>query len=139
MSEDKNLKIKKRFFYEGVELALFLAESEGLCEYGEIAEFYGEIMQNAYKWFCESKYPEIVEEYKSCDDPQKKFGRVVRYGYFMKVRLSDENEKTLTVGCEVFMKNSAGEKIVEFHDEQKWDKALMIMIRRKKRKRDKDA
>ena len=139
MSEDKNLKIKKRFFYEGVELALFFAESEGLCEYGEIAEFYGEIMQNAYKWFCESKYPEIVEEYKSCDDPQKKFGGVVKYGYFMKVRLSDENEKTLTVGCEVFMKNSAGEKIVEFHDEQKWDKALMIMIRRKKRKRDKDA
>ena len=139
MSEDKNLKIKKRFFYEGVELALFLAESEGLCEYGEIAEFYREIMQNAYKWFCETKYHEIVEEYDSCEDERKKFGRVVRYGYFMKVRLSDENEKTLTVGCEVFMKNSAGEKIFEFCDEQKWDKALMIMIRRKKRKRDKDA
>ena len=138
MSEDKNLKIKKRFFYEGVELALFLAESEGLCEYGEIAEFYGEIMQNAYKWFCESKYPEIIEEYDSCEDERKKFGGVVKYTYFMRVFVSGECEKDIAVSCEVCMKKGKEEKIFEFCDTQTWDNELGIMVR-EKRNRKKDA
>ena len=139
MSEQKEIKIKNRFFYEGVELALFLGESEGICRYGEIAEFYGELMQNAYKWFCERKYPEIVEEYKSCDDPQKKFGRAVRYGYIMKVFVSEENEKSVTVTCEVCLKNAKDEKISEFCDTQTWDKELSIMVKKKKEKKKKGA
>ena len=137
MSEDKNLKIKKRFFYEGAQLAVFLGESEGLCRYGEIAEFYGEIMQNAYKWFCESRYPEIVEEYKLCEDERKKFGGVVKYGYFIKVFVNEENGKNLTVSCEACLKNGRGEKIFEFLDIETWDKELQIMAKKRKRRKEK--
>ena len=139
MSEQKEIKIKKRFFYEGVELAVFLGESEGLCRYGEIAEFYGKLIENAFFWFESKKYPEIVEEYRSCDDFHKKYGGVVKYGYFMRAFVSGESENEVAVSCEVCMKNSRGEKLFEFCDEQTWDKGLCIMVRKKKEKKKKGA
>ena len=96
-------------------------------------------MQNAYKWFCESKYPEIIEEYDSCEDERKKFGGVVKYTYFMRVVVSGESEKDIAVSCEVCMKKGKEEKIFEFCDTQTWDKELGIMVREKKLKRKKDA
>ena len=135
MSEDKNLKIKKRFFYEGAQLALFLAESNGLGEYGEIADFYGTLIKNAFEWFESKKYPEIVEEYRSCDDSHKKYGGVVKYGYFIKVFVNEENGKNLTVSCEVCLKNGRGEKIFEFLDIETWDKELQIMAKKRKRRK----
>ena len=135
MSEDKNLKIKKRFFYEGAQLALFLAESNGLGEYGEIADFYGTLINNAFEWFESKKYPEIVEEYRLCDDPRKKYGGAVRYGYFMRAFVSGESENEVAVSCEVCMKNGRGEKIFEFLDRQTWDKVLCIMVKKRKRRK----
>ena len=137
MSEQKEIKIKKRFFYEGAQLALFLAECNGLGEYGEIAEFYGELMENAFSWFESKKYPEIVEEYRLCDDPRKKYGGAVRYDYFMRAFVSGERENEVAVSCEVCMKNGRGEKIFEFLDIETWDKELQIMAKKKKEKKKK--
>ena len=137
MSEQKEIKIKKRFFYEGAQLASFLGESEGLCRYGGIAGFYGELMENAFLWFESKKYPEIVEEYRSCDDPRKKYGGAVRYGYFMRAFVSGESENEVAVSCEVCMKNGRGEKTFEFFDEATWDKELCIMVKKKKGKKKK--
>ena len=139
MSEQKEIKIKKRFFYEGAQLALFLAESEGLGEYVEVAGFYGTLIKNAFEWFENVKYPEIIEEYISCSDERKRFGGAVKYGYFMKVVASRESEKKISISCEVCMKNVRGEKIFEFLDEQTWDKELLIMVKKKKEKKKKGA
>ena len=135
MSEQKYMKIKKRFFYEGAQLALFLAESEGLGEYVEIAEFYGTLTNNAFEWFKNVKYPEIIEEYISCSDERKRFGGAVKYGYFMKVVASRESEKEISISCEVCMKNVRGEILIDFLDEETWDKELCIMVKKKKEKK----
>ena len=139
MSEQKEIKIKKRFFYEGAQLASFLGESEGLGEYVEIAEFYGTLIKNAFEWFENVKYPEIIEEYISCSDELKRFGGAVKYGYFMKVVASIEREKEINVSCKVCMKNVRGEILIDFLDEQTWDKELLIMVKKKKKKKKKGA
>lgn len=139
MSEQKEIKIKKRFFYEGVELAVFLGESEGLCRYGEIAEFYGTLINNAFEWFENVKYPEIIEEYSFCGDERKRFGTVVKYAYFMRVFISEERDKEINVSCEVCMKNVRGEALLDFLDQQTWDKELCIMVKKKKEKKKKGA
>ena len=96
-------------------------------------------MKNAYAWFCEIKYPEITREYISCDDERKRFGAVVKYDYLMRVFVSGESEKEIKVSCKVCMKNAMGEILLDFLDEQTWDKELCIMVKKKKEKKKKGA
>ena len=133
MSETK---IKKRFFYEGVELARFCALCEQIDGCEEINEFYGMLAQNAYTWFCEERYPQIIEEYTTDVDPHKKFGRRM-YEYVMLSGICEEDDRSVCVRCEVTFKAGKEETLLTFCDMQRWDKALLIMTKRKGKERNK--
>ena len=136
MSEGNTLKlkIKKRFFHSGVELARFCAECEEIEGCDAINEFYGTLAQNAYKWFCESRYLQIVEEYEADSDPGKRFGKRV-YEYLMRTQKVEEDERHVSVRCEATLKAGKDETLFSFCDIRRWDKELQIITKPKKKEK----
>ena len=122
-----DMKIKKRFFHDGVELARFCALCEQIEGCEEINEFYGSLVQNAYGWFCEVRYMDIVREYEADGDPDKRFGKR-GYDYEMRVERGEEDEVSVSVRCEVRLKVGKDETVFSFCDTQRWDKEKQIMV-----------
>ena len=126
---------KKRFFYLGVELAdcfITYPYSEGFSEFNE---FYESISQNAFEWFCTQLCEMSTAEYETDTDEKKRFTKNV-YKYTADFSVKEEKENLLKVELKASLKKGKGESISEFCDVQIWDTQEGIMVRSKKKKRD---
>ncbi len=125
--------IKKRFFYEGVELASFVGRYPSGSEYPYISQFYGELTKSSFEWFCGELCETLAAEYEADTDTKKRFKREVCH-YEANFYLSKE-EKFLTVECDVSLKLGKKNILARFSEQQRWDEEGKIMIRPKKKRR----
>ena len=126
---------KKRFFYLGVELAdCFISYPyiEGLSIFNEFHEL---ITDNAYNWFLTQLCERSVSEYEADTDEKKRFVKKV-YKYTVDFRVNEENDNYLKVELNASLKKGNGENASHFCDVQIWDMKEGIMVRPKKKKRD---
>ncbi len=125
--------IKKRFFYEGVELASFVGRYPPPVEYPYISEFYGELTKSSFEWFCSELCETLKAEYDKDTDTKKRFRReVCRY---QAIFYLTKEENCLTVKCDVSLKMGKGKILARFSEKHKWDEEGKIMIRPKRSKK----
>lgn len=130
--------IKKRFFYEGVELASFVGRYPAPSKYPSLSQFYGELTKSSFEWFCTELCETLKAEYEQERElkkilPQgKRFNRDVCH-YEAIFNLTSE-EKYLTVRCDVSMRKGKKKILARFSEVQNWDEEGKLMIRPKRQK-----
>ena len=125
--------IKKRFFYEGVELASFVGIYPSVDEYPHISDFYGELVKRSYEWFCEELCETLKTEYEGNSDSKKRFKCEVCY-YQVEFKLT-EDEKGIYVSCDVSFKMGRKKTLARFNEVQYWNEKGERMIRPRKKRR----
>ena len=135
MVEYEYKEIKKRFFYDGVLLASFVGRYPSFAEYEYISKFYEELTKSCFEWFCGEFCDTLVASYDADTDEKKRFHRVACH-YEANFCVSEEND-ILSVSCNITLKKGNRKTLARFNEEQKWDASGQMMIRPKKRKKEK--
>ena len=130
--------IRKRFFYEGVELCSFAARIPWSEELAEISGFYRELAENAYTWFCENFCERCRIEYESDTDPDKRFGRKV-YRYSLDFSAIEQEGGRLAVRCDVTLKKGKNETVSTHMESHLWDRETQLIVREMKDRNKKTA
>ena len=125
--------IRKRFFYEGVELASFVGRYPSAAQYERIGDFYGELVKGSYDWFCTELCETLRGEYEADKDRKKRFSMdVCRYeaNFYL-----EREEDYLTVRCDVSLRMGKKKLLAKFSEEHRWDNEGKLMIRPKRQKK----
>lgn len=120
-------RIKKRMFFEGVEIASFSAIYP-VTDRQRINAFYEEVAGRALEWFETKLFESEKEKYAADTDPQKRFSHIaMRYSLrFDAVYLEGD---ILAVKNFAVLKKGEREEICRFCDCQIWRLSEELMIR----------
>ena len=124
--------IRKRFFYEGVELASFVGRYPPHVEYPRVSEFYGELVKDSFEWFSAELCETLRLRYVANADVKKRF-RVEVCHYEATFCLTKE-ESCLRVKCDVSLKMGKKRVLASFFEEHLWDTEGRLMIKPKRQK-----
>ena len=126
--------IKKRFFYNGTELASFFAKYP-YAEGDRVGEFYKKLVDNAYAWFCGEFCESCKEEFERERNAniQNRFGRSV-YRYIADFSVNEE-KNVLLVTCDVILKKGKNEILDEWHESHMWNVETQLLSYQKKKKK----
>ena len=123
--------IKKRFFYEGTELASFAGRYPVFVDRPRISGFYEELARSSFEWFCEELCNTVKAEYISQSDSKKRFNaEVCRYELDFFVV---EEGRIITVSCNVTLKKGKKRILARFAETQRWDAEGEMMIHSRKK------
>ena len=123
--------IRKRYFYEGVELASFVGRYPLLEGCQHISKFYEELTKSSFAWFCGELCETLKAEYETYKNTKKRFyNEVCRY----EVDFSAAEEKdVISVSCNVTLKKGKKRVLARFSEVQRWDPECQMMIRSRKK------
>lgn len=125
--------IRKRYFYEGVELASFVGRYPAKEKYPDIGKFYEELTKSSYEWFCSELCEALRKKYDANDDEKKRFRcEVCRYEASF---LLTEEESFLSVSCNVTLSRGKKRVLARFFEEQRWNKEGTAMIKHREEKK----
>ena len=122
---------KKRFFYNGTELAGLFIKYPYIEDFLEFSEFYEVVSQNAFDWFVGDFCEKCKAEYEQSDE-KSRFGKAYRYS--LDIRLKGEKKDFLNFEIKAILKRGRGEVLSERCEIQTWDIYQRIMVRPKKEK-----
>ena len=123
---------KKRFFYNGSELAWLFITYPYIEDFSEFSEFYEVVSQNAFDWFVGDFCEKCKAEYDHSDE-KNRFGKKV-YRYSLEIRVKEEKD-FLKTEIKASLKRGKGEVLSEICEVQTWDIHQRIMLRPKKEKK----
>ena len=125
---------KKRFFYNGSELAGLFITYPYIEDFSEFSEFYEVVSQNAFDWFVGDFCEKCKAEYDHSDE-KNRFGKKV-YRYSLEIRVKEEKKEFLKVEIKASLKRGKSEVLSELCEVQTWDtQERMILIPKKQKKR----
>ncbi|MBR2388582.1 MAG: hypothetical protein IKB02_07445 [Clostridia bacterium] len=127
--------IRKRFFYEGVELASFVGRYPSKAEYPNVSDFYGELTKSSFEWFSGELCETLRAKYEADGDSKKRFRQEVCH-YEANFYLTKE-ETHLAVKCDVSLKVGKKRVLARFSETHLWDSEGKLMIRPRKEKTNK--
>ncbi len=133
MSERVKIEKKKRYFFSGAEVARGKISYPKLSEYVEIENFYRELAENAFEWFCDSFCKHVGEEYRREFD-NKSRGAFRRYDYVLEIDVKSENVHEILIEYNVTLGRKGEEYIFNFSECDKWDKKEQMIVRSSQRK-----
>jgi hypothetical protein len=124
---------RKRLFFEGVELASFLARYPSFPELDKINEFFERIADNSFEWFCRDFYLRVTQKYESDTDADKRFKTPI-YKYKLCSTAEDNEDGYLTISLEVTLMRGKKELIASYNYEFCFDKSSELLVNRRKKK-----
>lgn len=118
--------IKKREFFEGVEVASFSARYPEISEKDIINSFLSELVSNSLKFFASEICERAKEEYTN-DGSEKKRFYFKRYSYVLNIVAREGENDELCVMLEASLCRGRKEEITSFSDELIFDPEKQIL------------
>ena len=127
---------KKRIFFEGVEVASFLARYPVTKDFDKINAFIFELVTNSLTFFIDTLCERAREEYTNDASETKRF-YFKPYRYILDIR-GEEGDNELKIALEATLFREKKDKLSDFSDTFEFDtKRQIIKAPQKKKKRKK--
>lgn len=123
---------KKRYFYNGTELAACVIRYPIAEELPVFTDFYHELSENAFEWFCTELCEKRKKEYDRVKDSDCRYSEKV-YRYSLDFSAKEERAGRLAVCCSAILKRGKQEELSVLSEIQIWDTAMQLIIKDKKR------
>ena len=118
--------IRKREFFDGVEMASFSARYPEISEKEIISSFLLELVKNTLEFFLVKICENAKEEYANDENNKKRF-YFKKYSYILNIMAKENGNNELHVMLEVSLCRGKKEKVTSFSDELIFDYEKQIL------------